>query len=288
MEVNGNMQQKSLAKTPMIPRSPIMTAFLAGSFSGVCSTVLFQPLDLIKTRIQTRPSEKQPLTMASAARSVLRSEGVLGLWRGLGPSLARTVPGVGLYFTTAHTLRSRLASGSGSSSLGPGASLLVGFVSRSVACTALIPVTVLKLRSEVETKVTASITDIYRLEGARGLTRGLLPTILRDAPFSGLYMMMYDMIRSAEWNKLDSALMNGLMAGCLASLVTHPMDVVKTKMQLQTRGNKTLVRACSRILIKYGPRGFFLGLGPRLIRRSLMAGLAWSVYERAMRTLGIK
>ena len=93
---------------------------------------------------------------------------------------------------------------------------------------------------------------------------------------------------TTEWNKLDSALMNGLMAGCLASLVTHPMDVVKTKMQLQTRGNKTLVRACSRILIKYGPRGFFLGLGPRLIRRSMMAGLAWSVYERAMKTLGIK
>ena len=66
-----------------------------------------------------------------------------------------------------------------------------------MACTALIPVTVLKLRSEVETKVAASITDIYRREGARGLTRGLLPTILRDAPFSGLYMMMYDIIRKA-------------------------------------------------------------------------------------------
>ena len=127
----------------------------------------------------------------------MRTEGVLGLWRGLGPSLARTVPGVGLYFTTAHTLRLQLASSSGSSSLGPGASLLIGFVSRSVACTALIPVTVIKLRSELEIKVAASITDIYRVEGFRGLTRGLLPTILRDAPFSGLYMMMYDIIRKA-------------------------------------------------------------------------------------------
>ena len=82
--------------------------------------------------------------------------------------------------------------------------------------------------------------------------------------------------------------MNGLMAGCLASLVTQPMDVVKTKMQIQTSGYKTIVQACSRILKKYGPRGFFLGLGPRLLRRSLMAGLAWSLYERAMKSLAIK
>ena len=196
------MQQKSLPKTQIVStsRSPMMTAFLAGSFSGVCSTVLFQPLDLIKTRIQTRPAGQKPLTLASAVRSVMKSEGVLGLWRGLGPSLARTVPGVGLYFTTAHTMRSHLTSGSASSSLGPGTSMIIGAVSRSVACAALIPVTVIKLRCEVETKVAASITDIYRVEGVRGLTRGLVPTILRDAPFSGLYMMMYDMIRKAGIN----------------------------------------------------------------------------------------
>lgn len=31
---------------------PILRAFLAGSFSGTFSTVLFQPLDLLKTRLQ--------------------------------------------------------------------------------------------------------------------------------------------------------------------------------------------------------------------------------------------
>lgn len=31
---------------------PILKAFLAGSFSGTFSTVLFQPLDLLKTRLQ--------------------------------------------------------------------------------------------------------------------------------------------------------------------------------------------------------------------------------------------
>lgn len=31
---------------------PILKAFLAGSFSGTFSTILFQPLDLLKTRLQ--------------------------------------------------------------------------------------------------------------------------------------------------------------------------------------------------------------------------------------------
>ena len=33
---------------------PVLKSFLAGSFSGTFSTILFQPLDLIKTRLQNR------------------------------------------------------------------------------------------------------------------------------------------------------------------------------------------------------------------------------------------
>ena len=90
-----------------------------------------------------------------------------------------------------------------------------------------------------------------------------------------------------EWNTYDSALANGLVAGALASLITQPADVIKTKMQVTT-GNKSVITTCSRIVSTYGHRGFFLGLGPRLLRRSMMAGLAWSVYERAIKKLGIK
>merc|ERR1711972_25384 len=33
--------------------SPMVKAFLAGSMSGTCSTLLFQPLDVLKTRLQS-------------------------------------------------------------------------------------------------------------------------------------------------------------------------------------------------------------------------------------------
>jgi len=82
--------------------------------------------------------------------------------------------------------------------------------------------------------------SIYRLEGVRGLTCGLLPTLLRDAPFSGIYLLIYSSTKKGvgkEW--MESPALGpyvrfscGVVAGIGASLITQPADVLKTKMQL--------------------------------------------------------
>ena len=194
MEISQSIKEKvSPTSGHNLKKSPLVSAFLAGSFSGVCSTVLFQPLDLVKTRIQTQSSSAK-LGMRQAVSTVIQNEGFLGLWKGIIPSLMRTVPGVGLYFSTAHTLRTHIGQQKDAKT-----SLMIGFVSRSLACTAMIPITVVKLRTELSNNrvIAHKLGDIYRMEGFRGLTKGLLPTILRDAPFSGIYMMLYDYIKNS-------------------------------------------------------------------------------------------
>jgi hypothetical protein len=72
--------------------TPVWKSFLAGSISATCSTLILQPFDLIKTKMQNVPPG-QTNKMLSTAKVIVYSEGIAGLWTGLSPTLVRTVPG---------------------------------------------------------------------------------------------------------------------------------------------------------------------------------------------------
>ena len=136
------MEAKSEVSTKSTKSTSLITSFLAGSLSGACSTVLLQPFDLIKTRIQQSPHS----SVWAQTRLVAQTEGPLGLWRGVTPSLWRTVPGIGLHFASYHLLTS-LVSDAGQP-LSPLQSLAVGGLARVIAGTVLMPLTVIKTRWE--------------------------------------------------------------------------------------------------------------------------------------------
>ncbi|XP_022236895.1 solute carrier family 25 member 38-B-like isoform X1 [Limulus polyphemus] len=70
----------------IIHKSPVVKSFLAGSLSGMFSTLLFQPLDLVKTRLQNSAhSSVTKVGMLSVITQVVRREKLVGLWRGTVP-----------------------------------------------------------------------------------------------------------------------------------------------------------------------------------------------------------
>ena len=68
--------------------------------------------------------------------------------------------------------------------------------------------------------------------------------------------------------------------------MTQPADVIKTRLQLFPA--QSALTAARQIALGEGAGGFLRGFVPRTLRRTLMAALAWTVYENAVRNLGLK
>lgn len=85
------------------------------------------------------------------------------------------------------------------------------------------------------------------------------------------------------------ALTTGLFAGALATLVTHPFDIIKTRLQTSpiiadklTRSASILVTA--REIIRIDGVGAFLdGLGLRCARKAASSAIGWTIFEAGRR-----
>ncbi|KAL3480601.1 mitochondrial carrier domain-containing protein [Aspergillus californicus] len=195
--------------------------FGAGLLSGLTSSILLQPADLLKTRVQ---QSHHPVSLLSTVKTILASPNpIRGLWRGTLPSALRTGFGSALYFTSLNALRQSLAANtpltltnnanralvpsssttSSSSSALPklsnAANLTTGAAARVAAGFVMMPVTVLKVRYESDYYAYRSLytagRDIIRTEGMRGLFSGFGATAARDAPYAGVYVLFYEQLK---------------------------------------------------------------------------------------------
>ncbi|KAJ3614715.1 hypothetical protein NHX12_018286 [Muraenolepis orangiensis] len=279
---------------------PALKAFMCGSLSGTCSTLLFQPLDLVKTRLQTLQSTVKPgspkVGMFTVFLHVIRTENFFGLWKGVSPSFVRCVPGVGIYFSTFYSLKQHFFQDQAPHA---GQAVLLGAGARTVAGVCMLPVTVIKTRFESGqynyVSVAGALRSVYETEGLRALFSGLTATLLRDAPFSGIYVMFYSQAKRALPQEVCATpyapLVNfgcGVLAGVLASLVTQPADVVKTHIQVSASPFSTSQAIRYVYTVRALSHCFAKGAVPRSLRRTLMAAMAWTVYEQLMARMGLK
>eukprot|EP01116_Phalansterium_solitarium_P011888 TRINITY_DN27736_c0_g1_i1.p1 TRINITY_DN27736_c0_g1~~TRINITY_DN27736_c0_g1_i1.p1 ORF type:complete len:302 (-),score=80.08 TRINITY_DN27736_c0_g1_i1:565-1470(-) len=281
---------------------------LAGSVGGTTASLIVQPLDVIKTRQQQllfNPNGALAVkyrTAIGTARAIVVEEGVRALWTGTGPALYRVIPGAGLYFYFLHSLAelAKRAQPPGTP-LSTTSNLMVGALARSLVAGVLMPLSVVKTRFEgLGTNpyggTLSAVVTIAKTERLAGLFSGFWPTIMRDAPYSGFYFVFYQESKARlKHLGLPTFVLSGVSAtvsGVLATVLTHPQDIIKTRLQLQvvqSAGNVAMLTppayytgigdVVRRICREEGVRGFFKGLVPRLLRRPVTAVVTWVLYE---------
>ncbi|KAJ6882017.1 mitochondrial substrate carrier family protein E [Populus alba x Populus x berolinensis] len=123
-------------------------------------------------------------------------------------------------------------------------------------------------------------SSILKEQGPRGLYAGYWSTLARDVPFAGLMVMFYEALKDltdyAKQKRIPSldhhvnssveGLLLGGLAGGFSAYLTTPLDVIKTRLQVQgsiIRYNGWL-DAIRRIWMMEGVKGLFRGSVPRI------------------------
>ncbi|KAG6830954.1 hypothetical protein H0H92_013665 [Tricholoma furcatifolium] len=241
-------------------------------------------------------------------RDVITERGVRGLWRGTNASLIRNIPGVALYMTSVTQLRTVMATspyfaavrvhtrdGKSSSvlpTLSSTGNLLAGATTRVGVGFLLNPFSVLKAQFESNMYAYQSLTGALisiTKQGPSELLRGFLASSLRDAPYAGLFILCYEGIKRETYNVFPSTSgghaaaihsVSAASAGAIATLATHPFDVIKTKIQVRSEDRyHGLWRTIRTIWQQRGVGGYFDGASLRLSRKVLSSAIGWAVYE---------
>uniref|UniRef100_A0A8D8WPA8 Solute carrier family 25 member 40 n=1 Tax=Cacopsylla melanoneura TaxID=428564 RepID=A0A8D8WPA8_9HEMI len=327
---------KTLVDNPVTRIRPVQQ--IAASCTGALITsFIVTPLDVVKIRLQAQHqqlpignkcyiycnglmdhmcnmcspewySKKQQFTgTLDAFMKISRTEGLTSLWSGLGPTLLLALPATVAYFVTYEQLRVKLKD-----LFSPGLHdqpvwipLIAGSVARIGAVTLVSPLELVRTKMQSEKmsyfEMKQALRSLIQYHGVTGLWKGLMPTLLRDVPFSGIYWVTYeqlkaDYIRRHQYTKQPSLVHNflfGSLAGGLAAFVTTPFDIVKTLRQIQVAENEIMRspptrsqstrRILNQLLADKGYRALFTGLAPRLIKVAPSCAIMITSYEMGKR-----
>jgi solute carrier family 25 iron transporter 28/37 len=229
--------------------------FFFGTLFTITVDALIYPLQLVTTRVQVEARSRATVWEASlrVARDVFRRDGGAGLYRGFVLFTAGGLPSQGAYFYGYNWARARLGEVAASQppETRPPQFLVdaaAGMFADVVAAPLWTPVEVVTTRLQIQgpgAVAYAGARDaaarILRAEGVSGLFRGLSATVFAFGPASALWWSTYEATKRrlgalAGARGDDSVVVDaaaGLLAGCVSSAVTNPLDIAKTRLQAQ-------------------------------------------------------
>ncbi|ROT42692.1 mitochondrial carrier [Sodiomyces alkalinus F11] len=279
------------------PNFSLLQNMAAGAFAGIAEHTVMYPIDAIKTRMQVLTSGPANVHngVTKGTFRIATGEGFLSLWRGVSSVVAGAGPAHAVYFATYEAVK-HIMGGNQAGVHHPLAAVTSGACATIASDALMNPFDVIKQRMQMRdsAKMYRSMVDcakyVYRTEGLGAFYVSYPTTLSMTVPFTALQFLAYESISTVmnPTKHYDPAThcVAGGVAGGFAAALTTPMDVIKT--MLQTRGTATdpelrsvngFMAGARLLLQREGFRGFFKGVGPRVVTTMPSTAICWSAYE---------
>ncbi|KAH8372682.1 hypothetical protein KR009_002833 [Drosophila setifemur] len=261
---------------------------------GVCSAIAVtttHPLDLIKVQLQTQ-SNVERKSVGSIIANIHKQGGFRGFYSGISASwfrqLTYTTSRFALYewgkqFVDAKNVSAKVG-------LATFAGVLGGIVGVPGDVVTVRLQNDIKLPPENRRNYKHVFDGLYRIqkeEGMASLFRGAVPAVSRAVVLTigtnGAYDQVKQMIQSyfGISDGLPLHFTTSTIAGCIGTVMTQPIDVIKTTYMNAKPGQFEGIGEAIRSIAKQGPLAFYKGFIPALMRVSPNTIITFMLYEQA-------
>lgn len=271
-----------------------------GSAGAACFT---HPLDLLKVHLQTQQEGK--LSVFRLTSKILSEQGALALYSGISASLCRQLSYSTVRFGIYEVGKQALTSMSPDPSAPVPFFHRVALASLAGACGGLVgtPADLVNVRMQNDVKLPPEqrrnykhaidgMIRVYKEEGFRRLFAGASTATSRAVLMTVGQLSFYDQVKMYLLttpyfeDNATTHFLSSLTAGAIATTMTQPLDVLKTRAMNAAPGQFSGMWALVTYTAKLGPAGFFKGYFPAFVRLAPQTILTFVFLEQLRLNFG--
>ncbi|KAG2176955.1 hypothetical protein INT43_007609 [Umbelopsis isabellina] len=278
---------------------------LSGTFGGILQVLFGQPFDTVKVRLQTQ-SRTNPLYsgMLDCVRKTRAKEGFAGFYKGTTTPLVGIGACVSIQFVVLEYMKRTMSQKNPDLPLSNAQLCLAGGMAGVANSVVSGPVEHIRIRLQAQTGAGFSgpidaISQIYRSYGIKGIYKGQMMTVLREGVGYSAYFAAYEWLvqRTMETQHVSrkeipttQICLYGALGGYAMWGMMYPLDVIKSKLQtdnldVSKRQYRSALDCARQVMATEGPKGFFRGFGPCMLRAAPVNAVTFLGFETAMRFL---
>jgi solute carrier family 25 phosphate transporter 3 len=138
--------------------------------------------------------------------------------------------------------------------------------------------------------------------GLAELYAGFIPIIAKQIPYAVGQFTAFEWMTTLVYAQMGDARANiskmqqtgvtlgcGIVAGLVAAVLSNPADVLLSKINKEKRSpGASVANRLKTLAVESGPRGLFIGLGPRLVMTSFLVAGQFLMYSGIKDSLGAR
>ena len=220
---------------------------LSGGISSIVSTAVVHPFESMRVKMQ---SEQSSVYFLSYLAKVYRDEGIRGIYAGFGVNIVQVATSYAIYFFSYQHIKRVISEGKMKLSIKGDA--LASFLASAVVIVILSPLWTISTRlvKDKSKSFWAVLKQIYSNEGITGFFKGATMSLVLTMNPVIQYTFFEYLKKRYRSSAFVAHFMFGAFAKFIATLLTYPMQTIRTRLQLNEKENRSMWEDLFELLSK--------------------------------------